>query len=99
MLAVYFSCPEKPCIPVNKDKKKNQYTYISGNEISASVKEYRIKSTIALFSIPHVAMKVKQPLQKANAKCYSAELLSNTLKWETDSKPVPEILYCLRSTV
>lgn len=51
-----------------------------------SVKKYRIECTIVLFGIPDVAMKVKQYLQRVNAKLCSAELLSDTLK------PMPEII-------
>lgn len=84
MLAVYFFSSENRVLLLRKSKK--QYTSISGNEISMSVKKYRIKCTIVLFSIPHMAMKVKPYLQRVNAKVCSAERFSDTLK------PVPEIV-------
>lgn len=46
-----------------------------------------------------MAMKGRQSLQKVNAKAHAAELLSNTLKWETDLNTMPEILYCFKSTM
>lgn len=91
MLAVYFFCPENHVLLLTNTKK--QYTSISGNEISGSIKKYRIKRTNVLFGILHVAMKVEQYLQRVNAKFYFAEGLSHTLK------PMPEIIECFRSAV